>query len=558
MPGSVTVRMYRNILGDCFVLTHQDGAKRRIAVIDCGVLQNVLEGDRLVEKLPAPVVAAVGRDALKAVKGGNDTIKAVARSVIDHVKNGKDTGTIDVLVATHEHFDHLSGFALARDLWNDPKLTVSKLWLAWTEKPGEDPALQQLRADMAAARRAVRRTALAGQYLGVGADSDEMAAVQALADFIGPLDDDPLAAAGGGVPGTAATLAMLKAKVGDANIHYWEPGDVIPAEEGIGLKAYVMGPPHDLTLLKKDSPSAGSASEVYLVDTGDAAAAPRQRPIYLSTASDASVVEAAALRALQRAPLDASAFSAAEPEVELVAAAEPFAPTRRQPYVFDSAHRGAELKGESDARRAIRALYEDEANDQLRIEEEWLSAAESLALKLDSDTNNTSLVLAFELPGDDRRILLFPGDAQVGNWLSWGEQTYPRAEDGTGPVQKAADILSRTVFYKVGHHGSHNATAREKGLELMVDPRLVAAIPVVETVAKVQGKGRKEPGKGWEMPYAEMYTRLKEKTRGRIVRGDGDPAAEAEVFLREADADHPVKVAHDPNGLWVELTFPVS
>jgi hypothetical protein len=42
-------------------------------------------------------------------------------------------------------------------------------------------------------------------------------------------------------------------------------------------------------------------------------------------------------------------------------------------------------------------------------------AAETLALKLDSETNNTRLDLAFEWPTPDSRIFLFPGDAQVGN-----------------------------------------------------------------------------------------------------------------------------------------------
>src|SRR5205085_6914038 len=53
-----------------------------------------------------------------------------------------------------------------------------------------------------------------------------------------------------------------------------------------------------------------------------------------------------------------------------------------------------------------------------RIDDNWLGAANNLALQLDADTNNTSLALAIELsPGG--KVLLFPGDAQVGSWLSW-------------------------------------------------------------------------------------------------------------------------------------------
>ncbi len=100
-----------------------------------------------------------------------------------------------------------------------------------------------------------------------------------------------------------------------------------------------------------------------------------------------------------------------------------------------------------------------------QIESDWLGAAGTLALQLDSDTNNTSLALAIELsPGG--KVLLFPGDAQVGNWLSWHALHWTREGEPERSVD-AADLLRRTAFYKVGHHASHNATLREKGLELM-------------------------------------------------------------------------------------------
>ena len=53
-----------------------------------------------------------------------------------------------------------------------------------------------------------------------------------------------------------------------------------------------------------------------------------------------------------------------------------------------------------------------------RVDEDWLHVATDLALQLDSATNNTSLVLAIERIADGK-VLLFPADAQEGNWLSW-------------------------------------------------------------------------------------------------------------------------------------------
>src|SRR4029077_14994239 len=79
--------------------------------------------------------------------------------------------------------------------------------------------------------------------------------------------------------------------------------------------------------------------------------------------------------------------------------------------------------GPDDARRSdfFRAHYfgsgAADSEAWRRIDGDWTAAAASFALQLDSDTNNTSLALAFELP--DGRVLLFPGDAQVGHGESW-------------------------------------------------------------------------------------------------------------------------------------------
>ena len=79
---------------------------------------------------------------------------------------------------------------------------------------------------------------------------------------------------------------------------------------------------------------------------------------------------------------------------------------------------------------------------------------------------------------------------------------------------KAADLLRRTVFYKVGHHASHNATAREQGLELMEHGELVAMIALDHDVAIQK---RPHP---WHMPADALYRRLIEQTEGRVLRSD--------------------------------------
>ncbi|MFO0840146.1 MAG: hypothetical protein U1D55_16685 [Phycisphaerae bacterium] len=148
------------------------------------------------------------------------------------------------------------------------------------------------------------------------------------------------------------------------------------------------------------------------------------------------------------------------------------------------------------------------AADWRRIDDDWLGFAGPLALQLDSYTNNTSLVLAFELVRS-RKVLLFVGDAQVGNWLSWHDK--PLQVDGRAVT--ATDLLKRTVFCKVGHHGSHNATLKDKGLELMTSDERIAFVPVEEKIAHEK--------KGWkEMPKNSLMKRLGELTAGRLLQSD--------------------------------------
>ncbi|MFO0826152.1 MAG: hypothetical protein U0792_24055 [Gemmataceae bacterium] len=137
--------------------------------------------------------------------------------------------------------------------------------------------------------------------------------------------------------------------------------------------------------------------------------------------------------------------------------------------------------------------------------------------------NNTSLALAFELP--DGRTLIFPGDAQIGNWLSWDDVAYTD-EAGKKLDVTSADLLRRAVLYKVGHHGSHNATRRQGGLEAMVSGDLVAMIPTDEAFALKQ-----KPHK-WLMPFRELNDALLSFTGHRILRAD---KGKADLDLAAAD-----------------------
>lgn len=70
----------------------------------------------------------------------------------------------------------------------------------------------------------------------------------------------------------------------------------------------------------------------------------------------------------------------------------------------------------------------------------------SLVRSLDDQMNNTSVILLFSI---GKQRLLFPGDAQYENWM------YALSQPGV--MEKLATVN----LYKVGHHGSLNATPKD-------------------------------------------------------------------------------------------------
>src|SRR5262249_11912939 len=113
---------------------------------------------------------------------------------------------------------------------------------------------------------------------------------------------------------------------------------------------------------------------------------------------------------------------------------------------------------------------------------------------LDDAMNNTSVILLLEI-GDKR--LLFPGDAQIENW----SYALSRAE-----VRK---LLAATNLYKVGHHGSLNATPKaslwplfeNKSTKKSDDTRLTT---LMSTMPGKHG----HPDKGTEVPRRALVDEM--------------------------------------------------
>jgi hypothetical protein len=377
--------------------------------------------------------------------------------VIDDI--GKATNhRLDAVAVTHEHWDHLSAFAEHSDAFD--KIQFAEVWMPWTEDPNDpDPVAKQLRERFEPGLRA----------LGMAAGADP--AVQSMLGFYG-LDAAALGAAGKISEKTRKGRDyVLNLKRRDQP--FLSPGNVM--EPVPGLRVYVLGPPRDRKQLGRDKPRAGETLEL-------------------------------AARAGIHALGAALEHRFAAPDQMDRETVENYFPFDRRFRVQSDAER-------TDAVRAIEARYGSEP--ERCIDNEWLSGAAELALQMDSDTNNASLVLALELV-ESGKVLLFPGDAQVGNWESWHQVEF-KVKEGSGTKKVTAnDLLQRTVLYKVGHHGSHNATRWPGGLESMTSPDLVAMIPTDSDFALAR---RPYP---WHMPAEGLAKTLDKKTKGRVLRADSE------------------------------------
>ncbi len=500
----VTIRIYRLGHGDCFLLcfrrSQQDDTPF-FMLIDCGK------------------------------KGGSHVHDEIdLEEVIEDIHAATDGGAIDLAVVTHEHEDHVSGFPFGHDDEDHPVnrlLSIKRLWLAWTEDP-DDPDAIQFREDygdelitLAAASAEMNRLGLQGGSQDMVRELVELeTGGLSPADFLDQtarqlkISPAALTAKEGQSAHALAfsnvmaadkpkgykykmRLAGLRHHVGEDKIDYLDPeaGKVwsLPGVEGV--KVYPLGPPRNEKLLKSLDPRKHEEFKLR--------------------------------RRRMGAALGGAAVGAG--------GASPFAPRHILPQ--DPVLTRAPSADTDDAvvHEWLVATYmgptEDTMLSRRRITGEWLAEAEAMALRINGDVNNTSLVLLFQLPGTGK-TLLFTGDAQRGSWISWADCSF----DGT----MARDLLGRCVFYKVGHHGSHNATL--KGDEDSAHPNLdwlatgddaedfTAMIPSNKDWA--WGKSRP-----WKHPLPSIEAALIEKAKGRVMITSDLELTVPDEWDRSADAD---------------------
>jgi hypothetical protein len=108
--AKTTIRFFCQGIGDCHLLKFpKDGGGDFWMLIDCGIHSSIT--------------------------GGTDKIKEIVKNIRSL------TARLDLVVLTHEHWDHNSGFLAAKQEFQS--IDVGELWMGWTEDP-HDPQARQL------------------------------------------------------------------------------------------------------------------------------------------------------------------------------------------------------------------------------------------------------------------------------------------------------------------------------------------------------------------------------------------------------------------------------
>jgi hypothetical protein len=344
---------------------------------------------------------------------------------------------IDLLVVTHEHADHINGFEMAKDIFKT--IEFKRVWFSWTEND-EDPFANDLRKNYSELDKAIKMAVTKLKSLDDTQYFEKLYALEndgelmikgkkRFIDSLAALDrlniTDGLGVKKGKVKPTMAELfeqwGIIK---DDTEVEFLEPGEVRSNLAGAkGMRFYVMGPPKDTTYLDLEHSDDGNFDK-------------REKP----SKKDFALISA----------LAASGSSGTSSQL-----------------AFESEY---EMPNDP-ATIEIKKVYA-EGGDWRKIDYDWLLGAGSLAMRYEKSINNTSLALAIQFE-DSERVLLFPADAELGNWLSWHDGLdWTVKINGQFVKRKAEYFLNKTVFYKVGHHMSQNGTAKVKGIEMMTSDDL--------------------------------------------------------------------------------------
>ena len=401
-------------------------------------------------------------------KGDIGTIKDAVAHMAKETNN-----TLALVIMTHRHMDHIIGFSRCADVFKNFK--VGAIWMPFWETEydaqGNKSAASKFQDDLTALAFSVQ------QHLALSAgandDVDEMLGMLRNATGVDH-EAGPMAAAaaggtasktGSGGGSNAASLALLKTGLG-VKPEYYARGDepkIPPPLAAAGLTAEILGPP----------PEDTATTFMKLTDLKKGVGQ------YLGAGTGGG----------NRKTFD--------PFGSWHVGANDYPRT-----AFREWERTAKATGDSPSHELEKAVQ--------RAQPDLLFTA---VKSLDSFLNNQSLVVLFTVQG---KKLLFVGDAQAGNWEYWMYGGTPNTAPSIDKLTaEGKTILGNLDFYKVGHHGSTNATP-------------VTAVEAMggdfAALCSTQEDSYGNPQKGTEVPRDPLLAALAKKSA--LVRSDEIPVSQ--------------------------------
>jgi beta-lactamase superfamily II metal-dependent hydrolase len=470
---SIVVRMYDlgEGQGDCFLLRFLDDNELPYNIlIDCGSYWRTKDEKSRFEEIAKDIVTVTNKH-------------------------------VNVLIVTHEHWDHLSGFSLAEEEFS--KLVIDEVWMAWTENTAGDELAESLNKKYEKVRNAL--AAVSQKF--EGTDDPWVNAMTAVLSFSKNSDK---------------VMDNIRDSFGSNPPRFCYPEHSPIVLPGVSnLRFFVLGPLRNKGLLKELAAEKAVHGEPLMINESTSFAAAVLSSFGKNMLSSEERSKNKYLSDLCL-PFDQK-YGLAKKDALL--------------HKVDGENFFEEYYGPDDPKKSWR-----------HIENDWLFSAGNMALQMDGYTNNTSLVLAIEML-DTGKVLLFTGDAEKDIWECWSDLEWTVDDlNGESLCYSGLGVVSKTGFLKVAHHGSVNGTLVDFLDEMKED--LVAMMPVNRVAAEK---------KGWDHPNETLLGIINDKTSGRLIRADYRVADQKHPSLSMEDwtlfksrVKGKTKASND---LWVEYKF---
>jgi hypothetical protein len=454
-PDKIELYSYNVFFGDCFLLVfHYPDGDEKFVLIDFGSTGKG-HNKHDEEDEPLPEVNLLDEEST------GQRLLRVAQHIQERCKNGR----LDVVVATHRHKDHIYGFGLKKAgqiiMDCNPRIIIQP----WTEHPDDNRVISRKTILDPEEFKADKNKNFAASLLDMGdvaaAIEDEIRSLGAGDHPVKSIDYNLrdriiFAADDNQIKNRAAVENLQKMGVPEGSkCHYVNYGytdidwnDVLP-----GVKVRILGPPSldqsdEITSATNTSSEFWSLQAIGKYFWGMQAATSRLTSENLSVDDDKE----------RRRNL--------------------FSPDKvMNDYV------------PPNVRWIIGRLRNLRADQLLQIVQ-----------FVDNALNNTSVIMHFET-GDQK--MLFPGDAQIENWR------YALAEAEKDPNLKS--LLRGTTLYKVGHHGSRNATPKTLWKDFQKRSDGAFEANTLKTVVSTM-RGKHGESEDTEVPLPVMVAEMKKKS----------------------------------------------